>query len=205
MEGKMPSTTPRALTDFEQILLGVIGERAMSGYDLKLLFRSTPAGVYEPGSGALYPALLRLERRGFLHAEAATSGRRRRRLYRATPVARAATRRWVREPIDPASVGRELGLHLMRFVVMERIVAPSEVYAFLEGLAHALEAFVERMELAAASTSLPGRHPRLALEHGIEVHRASLGWTRSAMAALALPPGGEIHEGSETVSRDAAC
>jgi DNA-binding PadR family transcriptional regulator len=176
---------PRELTDFEQVLLGLLGEGPSSGYELKRFFRTTPAAVYEPSGGALYPALRRLEARGFLRADVSTSGRRSRRVYRTTPAAHAATERWVREPVDPASVGRDLGLHLMRFVVMEQIVSPAETHAFLSSLADALAAFLEDMDRYVSSTALPGRHPRLALEHGIAVHRASLDWARSAMTTLA--------------------
>jgi hypothetical protein len=35
----------------------------------------------------------------------------------------------------------------------------------------------------------PRRHSDLALEHGIAMHRASLGWARSALAALGGPAG----------------
>ena len=183
----MPGATtaqPRALTDFEQVLLGFIGVVPRSGYELKRLFRDTPAAVYQPSDGALYPALRRLEERGYLRAEAATSGRRGRRMYTATEAGQAATRDWVRQPLEPATVGRDLGLHLVRFVVMEGILPPSEVHAFLDDLVAALGAFLERMVQYVGSASLPGRHPRLALEHGIAVHRASLAWATSAMATL---------------------
>jgi DNA-binding PadR family transcriptional regulator len=45
------------LTDFEQVLLGLICMGPSSGYDLKRAFSTTPLGVYQPSSGALYPAL----------------------------------------------------------------------------------------------------------------------------------------------------
>ena len=178
-------TTPRALTDFEQILLAHIEETPSSGYELKQFFRTTPAAVYQPSGGALYPALHRLEQRGLLQAEEATSGRRTRRVYRTTAAGRAATRRWVSEPVDPTSVGRDLGLHLMRFVFMERILSPSEVHAFLMDLADALETFLEGMERYVATNAPPGHHPRLALEHGIAVHRVGLSWAKSTMTTLA--------------------
>jgi PadR family transcriptional regulator AphA len=157
----------------------------MSGYALRRHFRTTPAQVYEPSGGALYPALRRLEARGLLRAEAATSGRRSRRVYTATPAGREATLRWVHEPVDPATVGRDLGLHLMRFVLMERLAPPADVQAFLTSLADALAAFVTSVERYVERTALPGSHPRLALEHGLAVHRASLAWARSAAASLA--------------------
>ena len=55
---------PRSrLTGFEQVLLGMIFTQPSTGYDLKRRFATTPLGVYQPSSGALYPALGRLERR----------------------------------------------------------------------------------------------------------------------------------------------
>ena len=56
--------TGRQLTTFEHILLGLICLSPSSGYDLKRIFAATPMGIYQPSSGALYPALRRLEQRG---------------------------------------------------------------------------------------------------------------------------------------------
>jgi DNA-binding PadR family transcriptional regulator len=62
-------------------LLGLIFIQPATGYDLKRRFATTSTGVYQPSSGALYPALDRLERRGLLASEAppADGGRLRRR------------------------------------------------------------------------------------------------------------------------------
>jgi DNA-binding PadR family transcriptional regulator len=178
-------TSSRELTNFEHILLAHLGATPMSGYELKRHFRTTPAAVYEPSAGALYPALHRLEERGLLHAETTPTEPRGRRVYQPTAAGHAATQRWVREPVNQETVGRDLGLHLMRFVLMEPLLPPDEVRAFLVDLASALEAVAENIEHYVASTPLPGRHPALALEHGLVVHRASLEWARNAEAALA--------------------
>ena len=168
------------------MLLGTIVGGPSSGYDLKKLFTATPAAVYQPSPGALYPALRRLERRRLLRAEADVSaGRRGRRVYHATEAGRAAHLAWIRQPVDPGTVASDLDLHLMRFVMMERQLPRADVLAFLSGLADALAGFVASVERYLATAVMPGRHPRLALEHGIAVHRASLDWARSAMAALA--------------------
>jgi DNA-binding PadR family transcriptional regulator len=77
----------RQLTEFEQVLLGMIARAPSTGYDLKQEFATTPLGVYQPSSGALYPALRRLERRGLLCAEPTDSGQngsRRRFVYHIT-------------------------------------------------------------------------------------------------------------------------
>jgi DNA-binding PadR family transcriptional regulator len=183
----------RPLTDFEQVLLGVIASEPRAGYGLKKMFNASPASVYQPSSGALYPALRRLEGRGLLHAEnGAASGRRALRVYHVTEAGQAAHLDWLRQPVDPATVAADLGLHLMRFALMEKQLGCAAVLAFLTDLAGALDSFVCGMEQYLASGAQSSqRYAELALEHGIAVHRASLEWTRSAVAALAEPASGE--------------
>ncbi len=63
------------------------------------------------------------------------------------------------------------------------------VRAFLKDLENALDAFVTAMERYVASGAQASRpHAELAVQHGIAVHRASLEWTRSALAALKPSP-----------------
>src|ERR1700722_10510549 len=117
---------PRSrLTTFEHVLLGLIFLQPSTGYDLKRRFATTPVGVYQPSSGALYPALDRLERRGLLRSEAPPpiEGGRPRRLYHLTGDGRQAHVGWVREPVGPDTVAQDLGLHLLRFVMMGHVLS----------------------------------------------------------------------------------
>ena len=171
------------------MLLGFITREPLSGYGLKKRFSASPAGLYQPSPGALYPALRRLVTRGLLSVEETVShGRRELRLYHATEAGRAVHLDWLRQPVDPARVVADLGMHLMRFAMMENQLEREEVLAFLRSLAGALDAFVSGVEEYLASGAQSGRrHAELALQHGIAMHRASLDWARSAIAALAVP------------------
>lgn len=180
----------RQLTSFEHIVLGLVCMAPSSGYDLKRTFAATPMGVYQPSSGTLYPALHRLERHGLVEAQSrrsrATPGQsaRGRRMYEPTEAGRAAHAQWLRAPVAPATVAADLGLHLMRFVLMEHQLPPAEVVTFLHGLAGALEAFTAQLEKYATATDFPDRHPRLALDHGLAVYQASLRWAEHTAASL---------------------
>jgi hypothetical protein len=95
----------------------------------------------------------------------------------------------LRAPVEMSTVARDLGLHLMRFVMMEHAVSREEVLGFLNDLKDALAAFVSGMEQYATAASQPDDlHPGLALDHGIAVYRASLQWTRRTIATLRLAP-----------------
>jgi len=182
----------RQLTAFEHILLGLICTAPSSGYDLKRIFAATPVGLYQPSSGTLYPALRRLEQKGLVkaHAPSGQDGQsaRHRRVYEPTQTGQAAHLNWLRTPVEPATVSRDLGLHLMRFVMMEHLLPPEEVLNFLQSLADMLAALTAKLERYAAAADLPDRHPRLALDHGMAIHRASLRWVEQTIAALAADP-----------------
>jgi DNA-binding PadR family transcriptional regulator len=192
----------RRLTDFEQVLLGLIAAAPSTGYDLKQQFAITPLGVYQPSSGALYPALRRLELRGLLRAERGEpvgDGRARRRfVYRITEQGRATHAAWVREPVNPATVAAELPMHLMRFVMMERLLSRAEVLGFLASLRDALAAFLEQVESYAAGAALEHErgHPALAVDHGISMYAASLAWTKRTINTLARQEPGSALNGN---------
>src|SRR5580692_3544261 len=149
----------RQLTPFEHILLGLICLAPSSGYDLKRIFAATPMGLYQPSSGTLYPALRRLEQRGLVTAQAPSGqdsqSARRRRVYEPTQTGRAAHLNWLRTPIEPATVSRDLGLHLMRFVMMEHLLPPEEVLTFVQSLADRLAALTAQLKQYAEAADFP--------------------------------------------------
>jgi PadR family transcriptional regulator, regulatory protein AphA len=182
-------SVPRSrLTGFEQALLGMISLQPSTGYDLKRRFATTSLGVYQPSSGALYPALERLERRGLLTSQAlpqAAHGRPRRR-YQLTDDGRQAHLDWLRQPIAPETVAQDLGLHLLRFVMMPQVLPADAVVGFLTSLRAALAGLVGALERqAGAIDAAADPYPALAVEHGLAVHRASLAWAEQAIARLA--------------------
>jgi DNA-binding PadR family transcriptional regulator len=176
------------LSDFEQLLVGLISGKPSSGYDLKRDFATTPLGVYQPSSGALYPALRRLQTKGLIQpqirAAVGVAPGRRRIVYQVTEAGRATHESWVRAPVEPASVARDLGLHLMRFVMMEPLLTRDEVLAYVCDLRDALAALVADMERYVAAATFEACHPGLALDHGIQVHRASRDWAEQVIATL---------------------
>src|SRR5215472_679595 len=154
--------TGRQLTPFEHVLLGLICTAPSSGYDLKRIFAATPMGIYQPSSGTLYPALRRLEQKGLVRAQAQSGqggqSARHRRVYEPTQTGRAAHLNWLRTPVEPATVSHDLGLHLMRFVMMEHLLPPEEVLTFLQSFADALAALITQLKQYSGGADLTDRH-----------------------------------------------
>jgi hypothetical protein len=116
--------------------------------------------------------------------ETVSEGGRGIRVYRATQQGMDLHREWLLRPVDPATIGNDLGMHLMRFAMMEAL-DKSEVAAFLTSLAAALDGFVSGMEsYLATQEQWDSWFGTSAVRHGIAIHRASLEWAREALAGL---------------------
>jgi DNA-binding PadR family transcriptional regulator len=196
----------RQLTDFEQVLLSMVAAAPSAGYDLKQAFATTPLGVYEPSSGALYPALRRLEQRGLLRAEPGqpSDQARRRFVYHITEAGLAAHTAWVRQPVDPATISQDLPLHLMRFVMMEALIPRAEVLAFLADVRDALAAFLDGLEKYASTATFGDHHSPLALDHGVSTFAASLAWAKRTINILSREPEDGAGAGASCLSPGAA-
>ena len=70
-------------------ILGFLIESAMTGYDLKRLFRDTVGHFYPASDGSLYPALKKLDRDGLVRMRVEHRGRRARKVYSVTEAGRA--------------------------------------------------------------------------------------------------------------------
>ena len=87
-------------------------------------------------------------------------------LYHVTDAGHAAHVDWLRQPVVPATVGSDLGLHLMRFALMEDRLPRAAIRAFLEDLENALDTFVTAMEhYLASGVQAHKPHAELAIKH----------------------------------------
>lgn len=57
------------LSFHDSLILMMLVPKEMYGYELMKALAKVTSGVYEPKSGTLYPALKRLEERGFITSE----------------------------------------------------------------------------------------------------------------------------------------
>jgi transcriptional regulator len=83
----------------ETVLLAVLSEQPLHGYELARRLRARTDGVFELGEGTLYPLLYKLEDKGLIKGKwESGDGQRRRRVYRITARGRrnlaARTEQW---------------------------------------------------------------------------------------------------------------
>ncbi len=182
-------------TTLEHALLGLIAQQPRSGYDLRKVFSTTAMRHYSDSPGSIYPALRRLEKRGWIEAVASrmeASGRGRT-AFRLTPVGRSSLKEWLSLPVSLEDVAMRPEELMLRFAFMDgnapRQTAIRLLQALEDGLAAQVETYrVQRGEMQAMLRKPDGTVAQhtgvLAFEAGIEGMESRLAWARRARARL---------------------
>ena len=177
-------------------LLGLLQQRPSSGYDLRKIFSTTAMTTYSDSPGAIYPALQRLQQRGFIRGSIESgSGMRRRQVFRLTAQGTAELRKWIARPVLRADIIRGLDEVMLRFAFSEQAVGPSASVRILQSLQAELASYIPDLhaQLGAGKATMP-TSGRLALESGIQGYECLLRWTKDALGTYALekiaPPRG---------------
>jgi DNA-binding PadR family transcriptional regulator len=170
------------------IILGLLGARPMSGYDIKRAFDRSLATYWNAGNSQIYTTLKLLASRGLVTSEVVLQeARPNRRVYQLTPEGRAALDSWLLEPV-PARFTKDEFLTKLFFCGQ---TSDEATLRHLEEHHAALLAQLEDMERALRDYGhRPTRRPRL-LEYQMLVReykdvslRADLAVTERAVARL---------------------
>lgn len=178
------SGTKRSKLD--HLLLGLLRQRPMTGYDVRRLFEQSPMIRFSPSPGSIYPALRRLQRAGLIRGRVERRrSMRPRQVYELTPRGRCMLADWLSAPIRRQDVVFDLDGLLLRFSLMggERPIA--EQVRLLKGIRDGCAAYARELRHYARSSmsdaSLTGR---LSLQLGIEGYAMHARWAARSIARL---------------------
>jgi DNA-binding PadR family transcriptional regulator len=181
----MPTTST-----LEMAILGLLGGKPQSGYDLRKTFTTTAMRNYSDSPGSIYPALRRLEKRGLIRQVSLPGWQdaRGRQDFTLTDEGRAVFVAWLEQQVSPLDVNERLAELLLRFAFMDGNLPRSTTVRFLDQLIEGLTARVDQMhvQFRDMSCKVPPLHTGLlAFESGIKGMEAQLAWAQGARARLA--------------------
>jgi len=182
-------TTTDRITTLDYLLLGILKGSAMSGYDIRKLFVSSPLVRFSASPGSVYPSLRRLEQRGLVRGRIhRPTTLRPRKVFRVTIGGVARLKEWVTRPIEREDIIHRLDDLVIRFSLMDELVTPRTQVAFLKQMAHMAIDYAreirrhrEKMEAHAPPNA------SLALTLGEDAYRMHARW--ALRAARHLEPG----------------
>lgn len=156
-----------------------------SGYRLKRGFEETAMGHFSSSPGAIYPALERMEKAGWITGVIENPKHlRARRVYRLTKQGRGILKAEFEKPLTRDDITHRMDIILLRFTFMTPLVGRPATLAFLHQLAELLEAYGRELRHQARQLVHAPLEARLALEHGIASYRLHLNWARKSLRKL---------------------
>lgn len=170
------------ITALGYALLGLVSAESRSGYALRMLFGTTPMGVFSSSPGSIYPALKSLGAKDLVQTVGQGRGAR----FEITAAGVQALDSWLRQPVTADEVARRLELPLLRFAFLTGHPDRSLTEAFLRSFHDATSA--RAAELKAFVETGPGAsmplQARLAVEHGQRSVDTSARWAAEALRRL---------------------
>lgn len=167
-------------------IMGLISQTPQTGYDIRKTFSTTPLGHFSSSPGAIYPALKRLEKGGWIRGKVDDGqALRPRMVYELTEEGREVLKRHLLRAVSRDDVVWHMEDLMLRFSLMDGLVGRAATLRFLRGFATELEAYVGHLRsfLAGARESMP-TSGRLAMENGIESYEMNAAWARRAIEEL---------------------
>ena len=179
----------------EFALMGMMRFKPQTGYDLRKTFTTTGMRHYSDSPGSIYPALKRLEARGWI-APAPAQGEadaRRRQAYALAESGKEALVKWVDQPVTHDDVVLRVSELMLRFALMDGNVPRATTIRFLADFEREMGNYAaeSRAKLEAMRLKAGLHTGVLAYESGIEGMEHQVDWARRARELFEQAEGGQ--------------
>jgi DNA-binding PadR family transcriptional regulator len=179
-------TSPSTL---EHAILGMLSGSPRSGYDVRQVFL-THLRYYSDSPGTIYPALRRLEARGWIEPAApspADGKNSNRRPFTLTAAGRQELISWLEQPVAEGDIALRLAELFLRFNYMGANIPREKTLAFLRDLQAGLTARAAEQRRKyddVRKVALPHHTGVLSMLLGVETTEAQARWAAEAQGML---------------------
>jgi len=174
------------LSSTAHVILGMLGWRPMSGYEIKSLVDRSTRFFWAASYGQIYPELRRLRQAGLIEGKASPQGGRKRNVYRITPAGRAELRAWLQEDPEVFEL-RDEGLLKLFFA---EAGGRQGALGALAGKRRYHEQKLKQLR-EIERTGKPEGYAHLVLRYGIEFNEWIADWCERTSRMLESDPGAE--------------
>ena len=167
-------------------VLGLIAQKPRSGYDLRKVFSTTPMGHFSSSPGAIYPALKRIEKSGWVRGSINNRKTLRpKMLYRITKRGKEVLKQHLQQPVTRDDVIWRMDDLMLRFAFIEQVVGRKRTLQFLKEFQSEIESHHRSLcqYLDEVKEFIPPCG-RLAMENGIEIYKMNAKWAKRAIKEL---------------------
>lgn len=174
------------ITTLSLAVLGLIAQRPRSGYDLRKVFSTTPLGHFSSSPGAIYPALKRIEKNGWVRGSIDNKKTLRPKMvYRITKRGQEVLKQHLLQAVTRDDVIWRMDDLMLRFAFMENIVGRKKTLQFLKEFMIEIESHHRSLQQYLQEVKgIITTCGRLAMENGIETYKMNAKWIKRAIKEL---------------------
>jgi DNA-binding PadR family transcriptional regulator len=167
-------------------VLGLIVQKPRSGYDLRKVFSTTPMGHFSSSPGAIYPALKRIEKSGWVRGSINNRKTLRpKMLYRITKRGQEVLKQHLQQPVTRDDVIWHMDDLMLRFAFIEQVVGRKRTLQFLKEFQSEIESHHRSLrQYLDEVKEFISPCGRLAMENGIEIYKMNAKWAKRAIKEL---------------------
>jgi len=177
---------PKSTASFRYVMLGLLAQQPMSGYDVRRLLQSISWLTGTPSAGSIYPSLRRLLQGELVTVDVQVrQDRPPRKVYTLTEAGRRELQRWLERPVAPGAS--------MKAFVNRLILAASQSSTALQSDMQQRRSDVDgwRSSLERIRASLDGdkdRGHRMVVDYALTVARAEIAWLSDELDRVSQEP-----------------
>ena len=168
-------------------VLGLIQQKPRSGYDLRKTFSTTPMGHFSTSPGAIYPALKRLEKSGWIRGSINNNNELRPKMvYRITAKGLGVLKKHLLQTVTKDDVIWRMDDLMLRFAFMDDLAGRECTLKFLQEFLEETKSHL--CTLRQYQVQIQGTIPacgRLAMEYGLNGYQMNVRWAQQAIKELA--------------------
>ncbi|MCE2734050.1 MAG: PadR family transcriptional regulator [Chryseotalea sp.] len=171
------------LTTLDFSILGLLMQKPMTGYGIRMMFEKTALASYSSSPGTIYPALSRMKGLGMVEKKKQASSNQE--LFTITKRGISLLTRWVTQTVTRNDVIRNSEILLLRFAFMDILASKAEKRKFLNSFLDVVNQYIKELEAYhLAESSVMPASGRQAFEHGLELNRATCRWIKNLLNNL---------------------
>ncbi|MFP7486383.1 PadR family transcriptional regulator [Priestia filamentosa] len=169
--------------NIQNVILGFLIERPMSGYDIKQMMENSVSYFFEASYGAIYPALKRMEKDTLIEKEVIQQeGKPNKNLYVITLKGKEVFQDYMNSPLNPTLIRSDL---LIR-IFFGKYTSADKIMEWLNIEKEKAQAQLDNLTSIDEKYPDMDRHKKITLLYGIDEAKFTLGWIEKELDQLTL-------------------
>jgi DNA-binding PadR family transcriptional regulator len=168
----------------EYIILGLLMQKEMSGYDLKQWMAGCTSYFFDASFGSIYPALKRMDQKGYIIYRETVEDGKFKKIYSISDLGKEYFLRWLEQPIEFEKANHNFLVNIYFYKYLPTDVAINNLKEFVKVLEQHLNQLNEHKIYAENNNNLKHNFVYATVTCGVYYFQSIIAWCKELIAHL---------------------